>query len=54
MRFGWFYKTKRFTGFTNLVNFDAVLRYFSVLLCDLAVFRPPFTPHGNGPLSLAK
>ena len=54
MRFCWFYKTKRFTGFTNLVNFDAVLRYFSVLLCDLAVFRPPFTPHGNGPVSLAK
>ena len=44
MRFGWFYKTKRFTGFTNLVNFDAVL---SILVFFCAILRfsdPPLHP----------
>ena len=40
----WFYKTKVFSVLTNLVNFDAVFRYFSVFLCGFAVFRPPLLP----------
>lgn len=35
-----FHKTRQCTVFTNLGNFDAVLRYFSVFLCGFAVFRP--------------
>ena len=54
LRFCRFYKTKRFSVFTNLVNFDALLRYFGVFQFDFAVFRRPLTPAGTGAVSVAK
>lgn len=47
-----FHKTRQCTVFTNLGNFDAVLRYFIVLLCGFAVFRPHLHPPPPVPAEL--
>ena len=40
-----FFKTKRFSVFTNLVNLDVLLRYFSVFRAVLQFSEPAYAPH---------
>lgn len=49
-----FHKTRQCTVFTNLRNFDAVLRYFSVFVCGFAVFRPHLRPPPPRPRRIAR